>query len=534
MYSVMLVDDDFPVLEFLSGMIPWQELELKLHSACKNGAAALEKARAQPPDIVVTDIGMPQMDGIQLIAELKQLKPDIRVVILSCMDDFSYAQKAVRLQVDDYVLKETMNQQQMIELLTRIRSELADRSRISAQIDSFKSIAEENEMAQKQTLLHKMLHGTETAVPAWIREAELLGIALEGKSYLPIMCYLNPDAQVRERLIQDSPMMLALMTAVTEVMQAQPGVLLLPNNVREYIILIPYRRTLKENAYEAFRPLIQELHLQLKRQFGMVATFIYGNAAGDPLELSAEISWLLGGSAYRFYLAEGGIYPRSAFTEFAGGDLYEHYPDALGEIRDAFLEEEEDRLGGIIIRWMALIRSRRYPPEIVKEWTLKILYDIQSRLLALQHYQTTFSLEVLHQTIADISTLDELAAWVQKFFRERIPLVQLIYSQSRRSEILEAQQYVTKHINKKITLEEVADILHINSSYFSRLFKKETGHNFINYVTFAKMERAKELLDKTGISVEKIAEKLGYDNKSYFTKLFKKHTGSTPGEYRGA
>ncbi|WP_420871916.1 helix-turn-helix domain-containing protein [Cohnella rhizosphaerae] len=76
-------------------------------------------------------------------------------------------------------------------------------------------------------------------------------------------------------------------------------------------------------------------------------------------------------------------------------------------------------------------------------------------------------------------------------------------------------------------------MLHINSSYFSRLFKRETGYNFIQYVTNAKMERAKELLARSNISVEEVAARLGYENKSYFAKLFKKHIGGTPGEYRG-
>ncbi|GGD56702.1 response regulator transcription factor [Paenibacillus nasutitermitis] len=536
MYSVMLVDDDFPVLEFLSNMIPWRELGLELHSACKNGAVALEKAVIHPPDMVITDIGMPQMDGIQLIAELKQLKPDIRVVILSCMDDFGYAQKAVRLQVHDYMLKETMNQSQMCELLSRLRRELDHEKQLSAQMDNIRSINVENEWAFKQKLLHRMLQPAgNTGSPGWILEAQRHGIEMQGKNYLPVMCYMNRDVELPQQYLQDSPMMVALMAAVEELLQTQPGVLVLPNHEREYILLLPYRRTLKENAYETFSPLIQELCVQLKNQLGAVTTCIFGRAGNAPQTLGTEVSRLLASAgSQRFYLVEGGVYNDAALAGFTSEDLYKHYADASGEIRDAFLEEDEEKLDELVLHWMGLIRSSRHPPEMVKEWTLKILYDIQSRLQVLQHYQTTFSMEVLHKAIGEISTMDELVVWIRKFFRERLPLVRLIYSQSRRSEILEAQQYVTKHIHLKITLEEVADMLHINSSYFSRLFKKETGDNFIHYVTFAKMERAKELLGKTNISVEKIAEQLGYDNKSYFTKLFKKHTGTTPGEYRGA
>ena len=99
--------------------------------------------------------------------------------------------------------------------------------------------------------------------------------------------------------------------------------------------------------------------------------------------------------------------------------------------------------------------------------------------------------------------------------------------------MLEACKYVSLNLGRRISLEEVAARLHLNPSYFSRLFKKETGMTFIEYVTRLKMERAKELLDQTPLSVGEICERLGYDNQSYFIKTFKAHAGSTPLEYRG-
>lgn len=142
MYSVMLVDDDYPVLDFLSAMIPWNELGLTLHSACKNGLVALEKAQAGMPDIVITDIGMPYMDGIELIRELKLMNEDLRVVVLSCMDDFTYAQQAVKLMVSDYILKEMMSRELITGLLQEIGDDLRRRDAERAQTLKWKSMAE--------------------------------------------------------------------------------------------------------------------------------------------------------------------------------------------------------------------------------------------------------------------------------------------------------------------------------------------------------------------------------------------------------
>ena len=98
--------------------------------------------------------------------------------------------------------------------------------------------------------------------------------------------------------------------------------------------------------------------------------------------------------------------------------------------------------------------------------------------------------------------------------------------------ILQAQLYIQSHLNEKITLKEVADLLHLNASYFSRLFKKETGESFIEFVTRMKMEKAKELLDNSTRSVEQIAIEVGFDSKSYFFKTFKKQFGMSPKSYK--
>ncbi|THF84466.1 helix-turn-helix domain-containing protein [Cohnella fermenti] len=550
MHTVMLVDDDYPVLEFLTSAIPWSRLNLKLHSSCKNGLLALKAAEEQMPDIVVTDIGMPQMDGLALIARLKAMKPDIRCIILSCMEDFAYAQQAVRLQVDDYVLKETMRPQQIADLLEKLKEQIALAERNSFHLAKLESAAEDNTLLLRQGLLERIVStpADEEGEPNWIGEAARLGIEFDGRELLPALAVVNRWAALTQSPspADERSVQLAVADAALELAAAHPGVQLLPHGAREYVLLFPFRRTLKSSASTTVHSLLLQLGESFRqrtaRAGGLSLTFFTGAPAARPAALVRSLSLLLASEERRFYLAEGDVHalfpsaasiPVSAAASFEDDSLHTLYPEALAEIREAFLDENEPLLECRIRKWMDHIRERRYPPEAVKEWALKLMYDIQSRFQSLQHYQSLFSIEVLHRTLAAIATVEELTEWTLKFFKERLPHLSLLYGQSRRSEIQRAQQYVAKNIGKKITLEEVADLLHINSSYFSRLFKKETGHNFIHYVTLAKMERAKELLAHKTVSVEEVADRLGYENKSYFTKLFKKHCGTTPGEYRG-
>jgi two-component system response regulator YesN len=132
-----------------------------------------------------------------------------------------------------------------------------------------------------------------------------------------------------------------------------------------------------------------------------------------------------------------------------------------------------------------------------------------------------------------MDSLDELQEWLIHYLQSAMTSTDEWSGNVRRSEVVEAMEYVSLHLDKRIGLEEMAEHLHLNNSYFSRLFKKETGRTFIDYVTHMKLTRAKELLDQTNHSVGKISEALGYDNQSYFIKLFKANTGVTPVEYRG-
>ncbi|MEM5593801.1 helix-turn-helix transcriptional regulator [Niallia circulans] len=125
----------------------------------------------------------------------------------------------------------------------------------------------------------------------------------------------------------------------------------------------------------------------------------------------------------------------------------------------------------------------------------------------------------------------QLKDWLKHYF-EKIIHYHETNDQTKRKEIIEAFKFVAINLERKITLDEISSYLFLNPSYFSRLFKKEVGETFVEYVTRMKINRAKELLEQTDESVGKICERLGYDNQSYFIKLFKTYAGTTPIEYR--
>jgi len=242
---------------------------------------------------------------------------------------------------------------------------------------------------------------------------------------------------------------------------------------------------------------------------------------------------MLADSAQWFYRGPLAALRRDEDRAAAGLDLYDAF-HAVGErLQEQLLGRDKGPAGPVIEQWAAIAAERRFPPELVKDWVLRLLLDAKQKLQSQQHFRIAQSLEAIHQDLYAIATLTELTEWFLQHFQSVIGAAGKSAGRSKRAEIVEAYHFVNRSLDKKISLEEVAEALYMNPSYFSRLFKKETGETFIEYVTRMKMQRAMELLDSTGASIGKICETLGYDNPSYFIKLFKSNAGMTPAEYRG-
>ncbi|UUZ96716.1 response regulator [Paenibacillus sp. P25] len=169
MYKVMLVDDDYPVLEFLSEAIPWEKYGLQLVGRCENGAVALAQAERDMPDILITDIGMPKMDGIELIGSLKQRKPGLRVAILSCHSDFHYAQQALKLNVQDYVLKDTLDPASLEKPLQQFKESLDQEDRVRSHSHQLQDMVDRNKEPLKEKFIRKTMQRADSG-PAGLAE----------------------------------------------------------------------------------------------------------------------------------------------------------------------------------------------------------------------------------------------------------------------------------------------------------------------------------------------------------------------------
>lgn len=533
MYSVMLVDDDYPVLEYLLQVIPWQQLGLRLQGMYVNPLEALMQAKMEMPDILITDIGMPQISGIELIRQLKEMNGELSTIILSCYNDFQFAQQAVKLNVQDYILKETISPGMINCQLEQLCGRLDELRDIKKQRHQLKHILNDNRAELKQKIIVGTLNNPIWHREEWLESLKQYSVDLEANLYLAVLYNIERHAQTKKNLnMSDDMFMYAVENVMDEVLGKTTGAVSFRYNVKTGFMLIPCRLTLKENGYNLVYDTLKQVQDSLGKYLRVKASFYLGERSRQPRELKANLLKLLNTLEHRFYLAEGfiGVIPEEGFTK---ADLFTYFSQALEEIKQLILQEDAQGMEDAAAKWMSYVEKHRFPPDMVKEWVLKLLLDMRVKFKSLQKFQTNYSVEVLHSTMIEIDNMNQLKSWMLMHLNEMLSQMGGIFEQSKRKEISKAQRYVEEQLHQKISLEEVANYLHLNSSYFSRLYKKETGLTFIEYVIRTKMNKARELLDNTDKTVEEISYLLGYDNKRYFVQLFKKEIGLSPLEYSG-
>lgn len=529
MLKVILADDHYPVLEFLSQSIPWAELGLEVTACCSNGVEVVEQAREQVPDILITDIGMPHMDGLACLEAVREINPELEVVILSCHDEFHYAQKALKAGVKEYILKESLQPEELEEVLRKLSHGIEERARARRKNDQLVNVLDRNTSTIKSEFIRSLISTPMINEHKWLMELQQLGVRDVTLSHMPVLLYPNRPLELRQRFKTEELFMYAMDNVIHEVIDNEGLGVSFRYNAKQSILLFPFVKNLKVNPYEVVRGHLASL-LRAFDRIGIKVSAVSFEPASNLHELKKHMIALLGAQDQRFYAAEGIAYKWVPFKT-SETDLFSYYQRAVDEFKPLIALESKD-YGNVVREWIQFLKDERFPADAVRSWFLKIMMEIELKYQSLQYFQTPYGMGELSAQVGQMDTIHEVEKLFTEFIREKISLAHELKQTSQRQEIHEAKKYVTARLHEKISMEEAATFLKLNPSYFSRIFKQETGETFIEYVTRVKMEQAKEKLDHSDETVEQIAESLGYDNTSYFIKLFKTYSGYSPKDYR--
>lgn len=303
-YKVVLADDHYPVLEYLSTSIPWDTLGLELSACCSDGRQAWEACQLHQPDILLTDIGMPAMNGLELIQKAREMNPQLQTIILSCHGEFEYAQKAVKLNVAEYILKESLQIDQVIAVLTEAVARLEVKLKSRNHYLQMEKLVSQNHAAIRTRFIRMFVEQPVWDEAEWFGQAEAMGISLhKGTPYLPVLAVPERSYELERRFGGVVNLQFVMDNVLQEFLEID-GIIQFALTERQFILFIPLPHILVRNLYEEFRDNFRHVQRMAKLHLRMGISFFYGEATPSLIDIKKQIQALLDSQALRFYTAE--------------------------------------------------------------------------------------------------------------------------------------------------------------------------------------------------------------------------------------
>jgi YesN/AraC family two-component response regulator len=531
----MIIDDEKSVVSGLIEHIPWSELGLKVTQTAGDGQEALEKIRSEQPDIVITDVYMPKMDGLTLIQHLREEFPDIYIVIHSGYDEFDNARIAMRYGVQYFLLKPSM-----VAEITSVLQEVMQEIDVQEKRQQLQARFE----AEQQTYLHYMQD-------AFIREM------LETR-------YKEQDFPVEKlkllRLDRNTPVVAATISLIrppylTKSKEREWQLIKYgsSNIVREMIQeaqedslaihLVEYSDSKLVLVFFAKQPDLDLLEVSKRMTAGMIDNILrylklslsvgIGEIKRGVHELIDSYLESLQALEAADYHAVNRVY---TYREVHSSDeLVEcRYPYSL--LKDVYQAIDEQEIGRLIEIWeraeQELLSDQRLPIYIIQNLCISlvgILMTVSEDKRNMQTHMNTLS--VKFSEIYALASAKELCAWMRGWLMDWVKRSEAQSGRKTSRLVQEVKQYVRHHYDQEITLTEIADKLYVNRNYLSQLFKRVTGESFVTYLNKFRIEKAKERMREKHYLISEISEMVGYQNPTYFSQVFKSITGKSPSEF---
>lgn len=514
MHKLMIIDDDIPMLKYLNNMLSWQELGLELVYSTSSSMEALEALDEHKPDIIVTDIGLPKIDGIELASKAMQKNKLTRIIFVTCHEDFSYAKKAVQLKADDYLVKEELTPEILKQSLQKSISVLLEQGIYNKQ-----NIIENQEFL-KQTFINKLLKGSSNIK----NYASKLNFKWRHPDFKMIIGYLpmmqDSVYHSYNQSLKDFYYTLSNLFYDND----NIDVFLSTNHV---VLFYNYRENIKHEM-ELYLQQICEVAVQdVKHKLSLNGSFIIVKQKFH-LEQMGNIYQQLIKNRYRyFYRPVAPVQHIDLNKEYSFIPLGNLIEFSRQELIKAIKNEDVAGIAQSIAKVYDICKRNNVEPRDIMNQFFNV-----SALIELSA-QYSMEVEAFHRNIQLTWTMQEVFDVLQKEVLRFINKRQKVSSRKQNvKKIQEINAYIAKNIAEDIRSVDMANYLYLNPSYFSRYFKKLTGYTFTDYVYRYKMKAASRFLLQSDEPVESIGLKVGFHERTYFTKVFKKYTGKTPSEYR--
>lgn len=525
-YRIMIVDDEPDMREGIVQCVPWQQIGYEVAAEAENGKDALEKLENNEIDVVLTDIKMPFMDGLTMAREVNRLYPGVKIIILSGFDEFAYAKEAVSLNIAEYVLK-PINAAELSEVLTRLHKTLDDETDRQRNIELLTESYKRTLPLLQERFLIELLWGTVPEDKA-NRLMEQYDSPLR-KAENSIVTVFQVKQAAGGAAISEELVPLSIADMLKDKMQDVCAFQIVQASAMVVVIAAWNEPT----PFDRMLILANEICERCRKVLGAVVSAGVGRSCQKASEIHRSFVqaqraleyWEVAGKGKAIYIGDmernrvgkghldsrGEEYFLNLLKFGTSEQIEQMVQEVSAQLADADALERQAYMTGV---FHSLYRLSQY-------YNFQANEEIQDRM--------QWFLSASEQW----ANLTAMSEWL----RHICTLVRAEICENRKSSTRTLADTATRYMNQHyadstLSVEQMCEHLHLSQSYFSTVFKQETGQSFVRSLTEVRMNRAVELLESTDEKTYQIAAQVGYDEPNYFSYVFKKFFGTSPTKYR--
>ena len=533
MLKVFLVEDEVVVRDSIRQMIPWMKFGFELCGEAGDGEMALPLIQRQKPDVVITDIRMPFMDGLELSRMVKKDLPETKIVIISAYRDFEYAKAAISIGVEQYLLK-PVSRQEFLRVLKKIRGCYDKENAQRIYYEQFEKEMRQYEKHSRRDFFEKLVSGKYSLNEIYDQAAQQQ-IDIMASAYNIILFQMSGKEQQGLWTEYYSQTEVEIWERIESYIEGQEEYLIFRNHVFGYAVVV---KGTPENIELLTEECVQYLTGYMEEGKGKLLWFV---AVGEPVERLSMLSKSYQSAAQVFtlrYTRPNRCITYQQMEEQRAGDRDVN----LKEIDAAVMDTEvvHTFLGNGLLEdterfvddYFSMIGNNALQSRMFRQYVVLNIHFCTMSFVAKLGYDNE-KIDSGQEIEQMGSTLAQARKAVINLLKQGIMLRDESSKSRNRTMMARALEFIQdNYTDPEMSLNRAASVANVSANHFSALFSQEMGQNFIEYLTELRMKKAKELLRCTSMRSGQIALEIGYKDSHYFSFLFKKTQGCTPSDYR--
>jgi two-component system, response regulator YesN len=519
-YKVFLVEDEIVTREGIRDNVDWKANGFEFCGEAPDGEIALPILLALQLDVLITDIKMPFMDGLQLCRIIRERMPWVKVIILSGHDEFEYAQEAIRLGVTEYLLK-PVTVQDLNNVLQKIVALLDQEKRDQENILQLHVKLEENRAVLEENLLLKLVIGAVSSADAF-EQGQQIGLDLVARHYLALVIRIEPCKPSHNG---DAGEMKRIHQFISKLVENNPDIFMLLKDAEEVVLIM--KGGTPEYLEEEQNFLLEQIQHHVESSACKLTIGI-----GTPKKRIADVSQSFGEAlvSIQNQVSQNQDDPGNSADK---AELLKVDKSAVEDYLKCGSKKDFDDFFEAFIR--PLVDSA-FKSSIVKSYIFMDIVLTTARFvkeLGGDIDQVVPGLSHIETILSKINTVDQIREQVKMILLSGLMFRDSSTNSQRAGMLQKAKEYIDQHyMDPDMSLNKVAAHVNHSPSHFSVLFSQGTSKTFKEYLTELRMKKARELLRTTSLRSSEISYRIGYGDPHYFSYIFRKNTGLTPTEFR--